>query len=86
MELKIEIGTFYKIGIFCFAVTALSNIANFVIYASITNVFSKVGSVAGIIFNVVLCLLFYSMLKNEPKIAKGEVKADGIEELLEKIR
>lgn len=78
--------TFLKVGIFCFGVSSLAGIANFAIYASTTNVFSKVQSGAGIFFNIALCLLFYSMLKGMPKVSQGDVSSVEIEELLRKVK
>lgn len=78
--------TFLKVGIFCFGVSSLAGIANFAIYASTTNVFSKVQSGASIFFNVALCILFYSMLKGTPKVSKGEVSSREIEELLKQVK
>ena len=82
----IEINTknFYIIGIICFIVIGLANIANLILTFSILTFPGKIASIGGIIFNFALVGLFYYLLSMEPQIS--EVAAsDDIDEIIEEI-
>ena len=65
----------FGIGIFCFSITALTNIANFIIYYQTANIFSKINTIASLIFNLALVASFVYLRKITP-VQNTEFKAD----------
>ena len=76
--MEIKMSTFYKVGIACFSIIFLMGLINFAIYFNVNNVFSKISSLATLVFNFVLILVFKTLLGS---VAQAE--GSGSEELKE---
>lgn len=84
MRLEITPKQLYVIGIFCFSIAGLANLVNFFIFFGQTNIFSKIATLGGIIFNFALVGLFKYLLSLEPKIT-DEVASDDIDEIIKEV-
>lgn len=60
----IDTKLFFKVGLGTFAIIGLCSLANFFIYYGVSNIFSKISTVAQMIFNFVTAGFFYYMLKS----------------------
>jgi|TARA_Y100000310_G_scaffold195295_1_gene195285 hypothetical protein len=60
---EINQETFFKVGIFCFAVIGLANIGNYFYTLEIQNIFSSIVAWAGIVFNFALMFFFLYLYK-----------------------
>jgi len=80
MDLNIDMETFYKVGIGAFSVIFLMGLINFFIFFQTANIFSKISSIAQLIFNIALILVFRMLL--------GTVENEGgdMGELLEEFK
>jgi len=71
-DVKIDMVTFYKMGIFCFIVIGVMN--SYSLYYNWSNVLwsGRVSAAFGIIFNFCLVMLFNYFLQSMPKISEEE--------------
>lgn len=60
---NIDAGTFYKVGVFCFATVSVCNLVLLYQNWAVSNWWSRTSSMAMLLFNIVLTLFFYGLLK-----------------------
>jgi len=70
--MEININWFYKIGIGCFSITALCNIANDFIFWSVWNNPTKITNIASLIFNFALVSMFIYILNVQVQGQKAQ--------------
>lgn len=84
MNFEITPSRFYRIGMWSFVVIAMAKIANFFLFWGINNFWDKMGSLAGIIFNLVIIGFFKYLLSLEPK-EDVVASSDDIDEIIDEI-
>lgn len=83
--LEITPKRLYIIGMCSFAIVAICSIANLMLSWGFLNAWSKIGTLASIIFNFSLAGFFYYMLSLEPKITE-EVQSEDIDEIIKEVK
>ena len=64
-SLQITPDLFYKVGFGCFTVISICSFFNLALNWAILNIFSKISSMASLIFNLALVGFFYYLIKTQ---------------------
>jgi len=87
-DMKIDMRTFYKMGIFCFLIVGVMN--SYSLYFNWNNLLWSgiVSAIFGIIFNFCLVLLFNYFLQQLPPITEEEklVAEEDLNDLMESLK
>jgi hypothetical protein len=63
--IKVDPKLFYMSGVICFGLVAICGLINYFVYFNQYNLFSKVSSLASVVFNFFLTGFFYYLLKTQ---------------------
>lgn len=85
MMIELTPRRFYITGIICFLVIGIFNSINYITYFNQVNLYSKIASLFGIVFNFALALFFKYLLSQDP--AQISIMQGGdIDEVIEDLR
>lgn len=78
--IEINPKVFYISGVICFGLVAVCSLINYFIYFETYNLYSKIGTLASVVFNFMLFGFFYWLLKSQtsglPKEDPNDIQAD----------
>lgn len=78
---------FFKVAIILFVISAICGIANFFIYFEAMNFFSRISTLANIVFQVILVASFmYALKMTAPVIQSEEVTDTEISKIIEEVQ
>lgn len=85
-DFQIEPPMFFRVGMGCFAVIVVANIFTLLFFWETTFVMSKVASIAGIVFNIVMVLFFNYLLNMSKTQVTTDYASDDVNEIIQKIK
>lgn len=85
-DIKINMSQFYLTGIVCFAIIGVMNLTNFFIFYEINNVFGRISSFFGVVFNFALVLFFNYLrgMSGDPEYSE-EYASEDINQIIKDI-
>lgn len=84
--IEVDQYTFAKVGFFCFLVITLCHIFSVIYFWNTYFILSKISNFMYSIFYIFLTLMFYTIVRDTPKITKGEIDKKDIDELLKEVK
>lgn len=76
----------FKIGFFCFSIAGAAQFAGLVINFNVLNIFSKISTIANLIFTIAVVFSFSYLLDNTPKETVGSQEPEDITEIIKEFK
>lgn len=86
MKLEISPETFYIVGMVSFSIIGLMSIFNLILGWYLSNIYSKISSLANIIFDFALVLMFNYIKNMSTPQVETEYASDDVNEIITKLR
>lgn len=85
-DLQISQEMFFKVGMGCFSLIAIANIATLIIFWNITHFMAKLSGIGGIIFNIALVLFFNYLLNMSKPQIQEQYASDDVQSIIKEIK